>query len=1322
MAAATFRNGYVNYRGGYNSRAGTAFVGYSRQSSFSVGGIPALPPKLVPFEFSVQQGLILEFGDFYMRVISNGALVTEGALPITNITQANPAVVSVSTDGASSATPINGGVISSYNSGDTINLAGGSYLSPAVLQVLTTTLLALNVQNPGSGYAPLDTITLNGGAASTQAVVRVTSTCLVGAPTIVNAGSGGTPGAVTLIGTTGTGTKFQISGVIGTGGSLTSLGAITVPGAYTVNPASLTAAPVSGGGLTGATLDISMGVNAIQITVHGVFTSESTFPGQAATSGAGTGASFWFPIYGPNTLSILTIGQYTAFPSNPVSQASTSGQGVGGQFDVTQSAGSPFSEGDWVFLQGLNEPGELNGQTVLVGPGSNGQFEIFNIFGDSIDTTSFPPYTAGGSASRIYTLSTPYAAADLPYLKKTQSADVMSLTCWNQETLAEYPPSDLTRLADDNWTLTPISTIPSTPAPVNLNCSSTQAPGAADGSYYIVYYVTAVNVETGEESLPSPYFIAYNNFLGASNNDGQTATNLLTWNQVVGATYYNIYAETPVASVQNIINFFNFFTQADGPAPDDIVQPTFIAGLIGQSQTTSFNDGGIQPDFSTGLPSGAQPFARGSIIGGVVTNGGSGYYNLEQEVPATINTASGSGATVLPGINVAYHAVGSLVVQNGGANYGPNDTVTINGSGSGATAVLQIGPQEGTYPGTVSYFQQRRIYANTPNNTDTYWMSQPGRYLNFDMSFPSVSSDSIDGSPWSVEVNGIQWMIDMPGGLVVLTGSSAWQLTGSGGSSLNPVPITPSSQQAQPQAFNGVSPTIEPIKIDWQIVYVQAKGAIVREFTYQIYQNIYTGIDLTELSSHLFTGFQIMSWDYAEEPYKIIWTVRDDGVMLSCTYLKAESVWGWGRHDTQGQFVSVASVTELPVDAVYVAVLRFPPGVGNNGAYMIERMDNRFWDTAEDVFAVDAGLSVAQTYPNATLVASSPTGGGVVGLNDIVSGGSGYSAGATIEINDDVEEGGGTGATGRLSVNKGVIVGVTITSGGSGYSKPFATIIDPAGSAGGAGAEISLTLINLMVFTSSVPVFSEDSIGLFLRMGGGIAEITQFLSSTSAVGDLLVPIGKIIPNTSIPAQAPPGSWSLNPFVTEIGGLGHLIGFEVTGLGDGNVIPPQIVAPDGSISLAGLPNGGASIVNVGLSFTAQLQSVNADGDQPTIQGRRKAVKAVTGRVVGSRGMQAGQNQPNGSEQSPIQVAPLWANMDTVPDEGDTAFNALCPSLYSGDVRVPLKGGYGLPGQVAFQQTLPLPMNINAFILELQEGDDPQVGEPKAQSNQMGGGRQ
>ncbi len=74
--------------------------------------------------------------------------------------------------------------------------------------------------------------------------------------TIVNGGSGGAPGAATLTGTTGTGTKFQIAATIGAGGDVTALGGVTTVGAYTVLPTDLGNEPVTGGGLTGCVLSL----------------------------------------------------------------------------------------------------------------------------------------------------------------------------------------------------------------------------------------------------------------------------------------------------------------------------------------------------------------------------------------------------------------------------------------------------------------------------------------------------------------------------------------------------------------------------------------------------------------------------------------------------------------------------------------------------------------------------------------------------------------------------------------------------------------------------------------------------------------------------------------------------------------------------------------------------------------------------------------------------------------------------------------------------------------------------------------------------------
>lgn len=141
-----------------------------------------------------------------------------------------------------------------------------------------------------NNYAPNDTINLTGGVQTIPAQLVVASTKVVSA-TIAAGGTMGTPGAQTVTGTTGTGTKFTAGVTVSGGGVITSVNSISLAGVYTANPTNPNIEPVTGAGLTGATLNVKLGVNAITIFNPGVFTTESTTFTQATTSGTGTGAT-----------------------------------------------------------------------------------------------------------------------------------------------------------------------------------------------------------------------------------------------------------------------------------------------------------------------------------------------------------------------------------------------------------------------------------------------------------------------------------------------------------------------------------------------------------------------------------------------------------------------------------------------------------------------------------------------------------------------------------------------------------------------------------------------------------------------------------------------------------------------------------------------------------------------------------------------------------------------------------------------------------------------------------------------------------------------
>ena len=90
-AAKTLRNFFVRAEGGASNRAGFQFAKEIKTSSEKT--------RLIPFEFNEEQAYILEFGNLYVRMYSDGGAVLETAKNITAATSANPVVITSNTHG-----------------------------------------------------------------------------------------------------------------------------------------------------------------------------------------------------------------------------------------------------------------------------------------------------------------------------------------------------------------------------------------------------------------------------------------------------------------------------------------------------------------------------------------------------------------------------------------------------------------------------------------------------------------------------------------------------------------------------------------------------------------------------------------------------------------------------------------------------------------------------------------------------------------------------------------------------------------------------------------------------------------------------------------------------------------------------------------------------------------------------------------------------------------------------------------------------------------------------------------------------------------------
>jgi hypothetical protein len=233
-------------------------------------------------------------------------------------------------------------------------------------------------------------------------------------------------------------------------------------------------------------------------------------------------------------------------------------------------------------------------------------------------------------------------------------------------------------------------------------------------------------------------------------------------------------------------------------------------------------------------------------------------------------------------------------------------------------------------------------------------------------------------------------------------------------------------------------------------------------------------------------------------------------------------------------------------------------------------------------------------------------------------------------------------------------------------------------------------------------------------MGGGIATIATVTDAQHVVAKVTKPITAVMPNdpNNMPIPAQPGQWTMTAPVQTVSGLNHLEGMIVTGLMDGSVIPPTKVA-NGQISLPAT----ASQITVGLPFTAQAQGMHAEMGGEMIQGKRKRVQGVTVRMNATRGIQIGQDQPIAAAQENQAELPWNVSPNLMTEMADAAGPAMVPAsgnaipLFTGDYYFSTAGDYHTtdgqpsPGMVACQQTYPLPMEITAFIPQIELGDVP-----------------
>ena len=261
-----------------------------------------------------------------------------------------------------------------------------------------------------------------------------------------------------------------------------------------------------------------------------------------------------------------------------------------------------------------------------------------------------------------------------------------------------------------------------------------------------------------------------------------------------------------------------------------------------------------------------------------------------------------------------------------------------------ATAPTVNNPfEDNNNPSCCSYFQQRKLYANTTNKPQTLYASRTSNFNNFNYSRPLSSTDSIEIALLDKEINEIKHLIAFKD-LIVLTSNNEYKVNGTDGV----FQATPPPASVI-QSCYGAS-DVQPVISGNMVLFVQSGGTVLRDLGYDYLSDAYKGIELSIFANHIFEGKEVKYLSYAKEPYRLVYVIFTDGTMAVLTYNKDQQILGWARWITEGSFVSAATIREGQEDITYFIIQR-----GNKK--LIERQKTRIVRNAKYGFFLDSAMT-----------------------------------------------------------------------------------------------------------------------------------------------------------------------------------------------------------------------------------------------------------------------------------------------------------------------------------------------------------------------------
>lgn len=253
------------------------------------------------------------------------------------------------------------------------------------------------------------------------------------------------------------------------------------------------------------------------------------------------------------------------------------------------------------------------------------------------------------------------------------------------------------------------------------------------------------------------------------------------------------------------------------------------------------------------------------------------------------------------------------------------------------------------YPSAVTYFEQRRMFAGTNAEPQTFWATRSNTEADLSYHIPTQSDDRIKIKVSARQASQIRHLVPL-NNLLALTSQAEWRIT-----SIDSDALTPSTVSVRPQSYVGAN-NVQPQIVNNSLLYCASRGGHVREVGYNWQQQSYTTGDVSLRAAHLFDNYELTDMALSKAPQSIVWFTSTSNNLLGFTYMPEEQVGAWHWHETEGQFLSVCVIPEGEEDRLYAVVRR-------GASQFVERMAAFEFTDVKKYVGLDCSLSFDGTEP-----------------------------------------------------------------------------------------------------------------------------------------------------------------------------------------------------------------------------------------------------------------------------------------------------------------------------------------------------------------------